>query len=210
MAVVALAALLAVAAHAAKTLDIYFIDVEGGQSTLIVTPAGESLLVDTGYGGNDARDARRIMTAVRDAGDDEDRLPADHALPPGSRHRHRRSRASRFRSGTFVDHGGLSADAPKDAGYADILRAYNAYVAIRAKGKHLDAKPGRSHSVERRRRRRGELGGGDDHGAAGRRRAGEPPSARRRRQTPPRSSRIRARPASVSASGISASSISAI
>jgi hypothetical protein len=35
MAVVALAALLAVAAHAAKTLDIYFIDVEGGQSTLI-------------------------------------------------------------------------------------------------------------------------------------------------------------------------------
>ena len=33
---------------AAQTLDLYFIDVEGGQSTLIVTPAGESLLIDTG------------------------------------------------------------------------------------------------------------------------------------------------------------------
>ena len=32
-----------------KTLDIYFIDVEGGQSTLVVTPAGETLLVDTGF-----------------------------------------------------------------------------------------------------------------------------------------------------------------
>ena len=36
----------------AQTLDIYFIDVEGGQSTLVVTPAGESLLIDTGYAGN--------------------------------------------------------------------------------------------------------------------------------------------------------------
>ncbi len=35
---------------AAKTLDIYFIDVEGGQSTLIVTPAGQSMLIDAGYG----------------------------------------------------------------------------------------------------------------------------------------------------------------
>src|SRR6185295_9092434 len=38
---------------AAQTLDMYFIDVEGGQSTLIVTPAGESLLIDTGYGGSE-------------------------------------------------------------------------------------------------------------------------------------------------------------
>ena len=51
-----------------KTLDIYFIDVEGGQSTLIVTPAGQSLLIDAGYPGIDARDPDRIMAAVRDAG----------------------------------------------------------------------------------------------------------------------------------------------
>ena len=47
---------------------MYFIDVEGGQSTLIVTPAGESLLVDTGYDGFDGRDAKRILAAARDAG----------------------------------------------------------------------------------------------------------------------------------------------
>jgi competence protein ComEC len=45
--------------HAApKGLDIYFIDVEGGAATLIVTPAGESLLIDTGFPGE--RDAARI------------------------------------------------------------------------------------------------------------------------------------------------------
>ncbi|HKE60341.1 MAG TPA: hypothetical protein VKB46_26700, partial [Pyrinomonadaceae bacterium] len=42
--------LLSITAHAApKTLDIYFIDVEGGSATLIVTPQGESLLVDSGF-----------------------------------------------------------------------------------------------------------------------------------------------------------------
>lgn len=41
-----------------KTLDIYFIDVEGGAATLIVTPAGESLLIDTGFPGD--RDSQRI------------------------------------------------------------------------------------------------------------------------------------------------------
>src|SRR4051812_3145993 len=64
------------AAAAAKSLDIYFIDVEGGQSTLIVTPEGESLLVDTGFAGqgfndtvtNHGRDARRIVAAIREAG----------------------------------------------------------------------------------------------------------------------------------------------
>ena len=35
----------------ARTLDIYFIDTEGGQSTLYVGPTGESLLVDSGNAG---------------------------------------------------------------------------------------------------------------------------------------------------------------
>src|SRR5712671_2829226 len=52
----------------AKTLDIYFIDVEGGQSTLIVTPAGQSLLVDTGFAGFGNRDPARILAAARAAG----------------------------------------------------------------------------------------------------------------------------------------------
>lgn len=49
---------------APKTLDIYFIDVEGGAATLIVTPLGESLLVDSGFPGE--RDAGRIAHVARD------------------------------------------------------------------------------------------------------------------------------------------------
>src|ERR1700744_2577728 len=64
---------------ATGTLQIYFIDVEGGQSTLLVTPKGKSLLIDTGWAGSGAvgakpgdpaqsRDAKRILAAARDAG----------------------------------------------------------------------------------------------------------------------------------------------
>ena len=54
--------------RAAKTLDFYFIDVEGGQATLMVTPAGQSVLVDAGWPGNNGRDADRIAAAVKRAG----------------------------------------------------------------------------------------------------------------------------------------------
>ncbi len=65
---VLLLAWLAASAQAAKTLDIYFIDVEGGQSTLIVPPSGQALLIDTGYAGNSGRDAIRISAAAKAAG----------------------------------------------------------------------------------------------------------------------------------------------
>ena len=48
-----------------KALEIFFIDVEGGQSTLFVTPAKQSLLIDTGWGYNGFRDALRIDKAVK-------------------------------------------------------------------------------------------------------------------------------------------------
>jgi competence protein ComEC len=51
-----------------KTLDIYWIDVEGGAATLIVAPSGESLLVDTGFPGSDDRDAKRIAATAAAAG----------------------------------------------------------------------------------------------------------------------------------------------
>ena len=61
----------AVAAQTAATrLHIYFIDVEGGASTLLVTPAGESVLIDAGYGQREGRDPARVMAAMRDAGVD--------------------------------------------------------------------------------------------------------------------------------------------
>jgi beta-lactamase superfamily II metal-dependent hydrolase len=59
---------LALPAPAAKTLDFYFIDVEGGQATLIVTPAGQSVLVDAGWPGYNGRDADRIAAAAKHAG----------------------------------------------------------------------------------------------------------------------------------------------
>jgi len=53
---------------AAKNLEIYFIDVEGGQSTLVVSPSGQTLLIDAGYPGYGGRDAERIKTAAKAAG----------------------------------------------------------------------------------------------------------------------------------------------
>ena len=59
----------ALAAAQSKTLDIYVLDVEGGNATLFVTPSREAVLIDTGNGGPAAvRDADRIMAAVKDAG----------------------------------------------------------------------------------------------------------------------------------------------
>src|SRR5438046_8333949 len=65
-----LAALLAMAGilAAAKNLEIYSVDVEGGQATLFVSPSGESLLVDTGWGGFNRRDADRILAAAKSGG----------------------------------------------------------------------------------------------------------------------------------------------
>ena len=53
----------------ARPLEIYFVDVEGGAATLIVTPAGESLLVDTGNKREeDGRDSKRMHQAAQQAG----------------------------------------------------------------------------------------------------------------------------------------------
>ena len=72
---VALAALLSFSVHSVvratpkpengKALQIYFVDVEGGQATLFVTPEGKSLLIDTGWPENDGRDADRIVAAAK-------------------------------------------------------------------------------------------------------------------------------------------------
>ena len=61
-----LAGLAAAQTKSAKTLDIYFIDTEGGLSALYVSPTGESLLIDTGNPGG--RDTDRIMDTLNMAG----------------------------------------------------------------------------------------------------------------------------------------------
>jgi competence protein ComEC len=61
--------LTAVLLHAQSgNLQIIWTDVEGGAATLIVTPSGQSVLVDTGWGQNDDRDAKRIFAAAQAAG----------------------------------------------------------------------------------------------------------------------------------------------
>jgi len=50
-----------------RNLEIYWIDVEGGAATLIVSPSGESMLIDTGFEVDD-RDAKRIYAATQHAG----------------------------------------------------------------------------------------------------------------------------------------------
>jgi beta-lactamase superfamily II metal-dependent hydrolase len=65
---IVLATLLSFEAQAqSRTFDIYWVDVEGGAATLVVSPSGESLLVDSGWEQND-RDAKRIFAAARAAG----------------------------------------------------------------------------------------------------------------------------------------------
>src|SRR6266478_390375 len=60
--------LLGQAAGKPKPLQIYAVDVEGGQATLIVSPSGQSLLIDTGFPGFNGRDADRIVAAAKLAG----------------------------------------------------------------------------------------------------------------------------------------------
>ena len=68
LSLIAFLAIAAPAAHAQTgSLNIYWVDVEGGAATLIVSPSGESLLVDTGWEVGD-RDARRIYAAAQRAG----------------------------------------------------------------------------------------------------------------------------------------------
>jgi beta-lactamase superfamily II metal-dependent hydrolase len=142
-AVVAMLAAFVRPVSAAQTLDIYFIDVEGGQSTLIVTPAGESLLVDTGYAGFDGRDARRILAAALDAGIER----IDYLLVTHFHQDHDGGVVELSRQmpiTTFIDHGDLirSKEALAESRWPATVAAYDAYVSARTKGKHVEPKPG--------------------------------------------------------------------
>ena len=129
----ALIALLAaaVAMQAQKPLTIYMVDVEGGQSTLLVAPNGETMLIDTGYDQFGGRDAVRVANAMKDAGKKKiDYLVITHFHPDhvgGVK-----NLAMLFPIGTFVDHG-----VPLDTGkYPD------AYAEAFAKAKHQVVAPG--------------------------------------------------------------------
>jgi len=96
--------LCAMAATPPQSLQMYFIDVEGGQATLIVSPSGQSLLIDTGWPGYEGRDADRIVAAAHQAGLKQ----IDYVLIT---HYHRDhvggvpQLLDGIKVGTFVDHG---------------------------------------------------------------------------------------------------------
>jgi beta-lactamase superfamily II metal-dependent hydrolase len=120
---------------AAKNLEIYFIDVEGGQATLFVAPSGESMLVDTGWSGNNGRDASRIAAAAKHAGV----KAIDYLLITHFHEDHvggvpQLARKLPIRN--FIDHG-ESVEHDQRA-----KELYAAYMEYRAKGDHILAKPG--------------------------------------------------------------------
>ncbi len=138
MCLLVLGALVAVpAAQTRSTLDLYLVDVEGGNATLFVTPTGESLLIDTGNGGPAAtRDADRIMAAVKDAG----LTQIDHLITThyhGDHFGAMAEVAGRIPIKHFIDHG---ANVQPAAAADTFLQ--KVYPGLYANAKHTVAKPG--------------------------------------------------------------------
>lgn len=126
------------AAQNTGALKVYFADVEGGQATLFVTPAGKSLLVDTGWPGHDNRDADRIVELCKLAGVKKidnvviTHYHVDHAggIP---------QLAAKIPIARFIDHGPNREDNAKPT-----VDSWQAYQKVLTDGHyaHLVAKPG--------------------------------------------------------------------
>ena len=127
--------ILAALLPAAKTLDVYFLDVEGGQATLMVSPSGQSMLVDTGWAGFNNRDADRIAAAAKLAGVKQidylviTHFHADHVggVP---------QLAAKLPIKHYVDHG------PNRESGANPDALYSAYQKSWSSGQHIVVKPG--------------------------------------------------------------------
>jgi beta-lactamase superfamily II metal-dependent hydrolase len=121
---------------AANNLRIYFIDVEGGAATLIVSPSGESLLADSGNPLPDDRDAKRIYAATKQAGLKKiDYLVTTHF--DGDHSGGVAALVKMIPIAHFYDHGDtIEAEKPRD------LERWNAYKAAAATGKRVSVKPG--------------------------------------------------------------------
>ena len=121
-----------------KALHVYFVDVEGGQATLLVTPAHQSLLIDTGWSGYGGRDADRIVAAAKRAGISK----IDYVLITHFHTDHGGGvpqLTERIPVGTLIDHG-----VNREPGNPATVSVWDAYQKVLATGKfkHFVAKPG--------------------------------------------------------------------
>jgi beta-lactamase superfamily II metal-dependent hydrolase len=144
--IVVLSVLFVVLPPTAKTpearLSIYVIDVEGGNSTLIVSPSGESLLIDTGHLNAAVRDSGRIMEALKDA----NVSLIDHLVTTHWHTDHfggMAELAHHVPIREFIDHGPNTQPKPEAD---DFLQ--NVYPVLYQTGKHLVVKPGDSITMK--------------------------------------------------------------
>src|SRR5262249_4496070 len=131
------------AAQNRTTLDIYVVDVEGGNATLFVSPSGQSVLIDTGNVGAEAsvRDAERIAAAVKDAG----LTQIDHLITTHWHGDHFGGMAEvnkRIPIKDFIDHGPTVQPQPASDEFLAKI-----YPQLLAGAKHTVAKPGDSVAV---------------------------------------------------------------
>ena len=137
------AALDSVVAQTRTTLDIYVVDVEGGNAVLFSAPTGESLLIDSGNVAPDAaiRDAERIMAAAKDAHLSQiDNLITTHWH--GDHFGGMAELAKRIPIRHFIDHGPTIQPVPA---FDEFLTKI--YPQLYAKANHTVAKPGDKISV---------------------------------------------------------------
>lgn len=118
------------------SLDLYFIDVEGGAATLIVTPLKESVLIDSGYPDNQARDLDRIIHVAKDVAG---LSRIDHAVVSHWHLDHfgnHAALAAKFGIGQFWDRG-IPDELAEDPQYPDRIAAYRAASQNASKALHV-------------------------------------------------------------------------
>jgi len=121
-----------------KPLDIYYIDTEGGKAVLFVSPTGETLLYDTGTGGDANRDLDRIMAVIKTANLAIQQL--DHVIVShyhGDHAGNAAALADKLPIRNYYDHGGWTVELQTNR-----AAAFNAYRPIREKAHVTVPKPG--------------------------------------------------------------------
>ncbi len=127
---------IATADSADGCLDLYFIDVEGGAATLIVTATGESVLIDSGYPDNQGRDLDRIIHIAKDVAGLKQ---IDHAVVSHwhlDHYGNHAALAAKFGVGTFWDRG-IPDTLAEDPSYHERIANYRAASQNASKPLHV-------------------------------------------------------------------------